>query len=590
MMKKAILCLATAAICAGSALALPKAFYVKQGDKITKYNFGVAENLIFSDNGHKLSVRGYDDVIDLDAIDYISFSAPLTEALTPSAQKQRLIQIGQDAYSAFSLYDQQDLLVMWHDFFDDDYDYNQGETTYLAPASMEVPAEYYAVHGEVTDVAKAARALVAGNPAAARALANAAVNYYKLEDYHGIYTANAATGSWVKSAGKGLELRFTGRKGTAYSVKLTHGDTFTTWTTSDFKGQFPRDITITLSAAGKTLATVTLNTVLADRKRIDMTMTFVAGEYKVVNKMAVVDAVIDDDVTVTIRGKQFLTADTRITGRNFVSYEEIYGAIDATKDKYDDNTGEYIPGDTTRIVAMFGRGETSVDLLGKLQVRGMLYNGPKAYEELNRDPEVYYEYVQDGITYTGGSKILSGSNNGTLHITDADTGIFASQANFLNSYSDAGFYYDGTEKLQGYLGWDYTEDVYERTAYYDPEYDTYAYTRIGDILLPVSRDKLYDNQGNPYYTQWHLNGSRRTSDQWEYVETPVDDSKVIRPQVFQEHYYDLSPVLWFPDGTSFAFGDFFDENTFRTLIDDYDDIIDTYFKITGQERTPDNYK
>ena len=68
----------------------------------------------------------------------------------------------------------------------------------------------------------------------------------------------------------------------------------------------------------------------------------------------------------------------------------------------------------------------------------------------------------------------------------------------------------------------------------------------------------------------------------ESVEVVVDDSAVITPEIIS-HYYSIAPVLWFPDGTSFAVEDFFDEGSFAKLIDDYNDIIDTYLSITGQK-------
>lgn len=50
----------------------------------------------------------------------------------------------------------------------------------------------------------------------------------------------------------------------------------------------------------------------------------------------------------------------------------------------------------------------------------------------------------------------------------------------------------------------------------------------------------------------------------------------------------LDPLLIFPDQTSFRFEDFFDEDSFSKLIDDYNEIIDTYLSITGQERDDDD--
>ena len=49
-------------------------------------------------------------------------------------------------------------------------------------------------------------------------------------------------------------------------------------------------------------------------------------------------------------------------------------------------------------------------------------------------------------------------------------------------------------------------------------------------------------------------------------------------------YYNDTPILTFPDLTNFSFPDFFDNVSFKNLIDDYNDIINTYLSITGQER------
>lgn len=68
--------------------ALPKAVYVKQGDTYTKYNFGVAGDLRFSNVGKTLTITGYSETIDLDKIDYITFTAPVQQSLTPSEHKK----------------------------------------------------------------------------------------------------------------------------------------------------------------------------------------------------------------------------------------------------------------------------------------------------------------------------------------------------------------------------------------------------------------------------------------------------------------------------------------------------------------------
>ena len=85
-MKKVLLIL-VALFTVVSAMAFPKAIYVKKGDEVKKFNFGVAEDLVFSNDGRTLTITGYDEDIKLDEIDYISFSAPVDgTAITPNAR------------------------------------------------------------------------------------------------------------------------------------------------------------------------------------------------------------------------------------------------------------------------------------------------------------------------------------------------------------------------------------------------------------------------------------------------------------------------------------------------------------------------
>ena len=58
-MKKLLLTLAAALTVAG-AMAFPKALYVKKGNEVQKYNFGVAEDLVFSNGGRTLTITGYE--------------------------------------------------------------------------------------------------------------------------------------------------------------------------------------------------------------------------------------------------------------------------------------------------------------------------------------------------------------------------------------------------------------------------------------------------------------------------------------------------------------------------------------------------
>lgn len=580
-MKKFMIYMAAAAMCVSTAAALPKAFYVKQGEKITKYNFGVAENLIFSNNGRTLSVRGYGESINLDEIDYISFSAPLTEALTPTEQKERLVQIGTEAYNVFDVNDQADVLKMFHDFLESDYDDLTDTYIYTAPVEYYLPEEYYDVHKHARRIAEAMKSMIKGNPAAARIMKAATIDLYKIQDYYGIYTADKASESWKKTASDNLEIRFAGRDGSQYSLKLVAGKEFTTWTTRDFNGQFPREIDITVSRDNKTLATAHLSTVLVDRNSIDMTLDFDASGYVVKNTLKVVDDRIDDYVKVTIKGREYVTATSKVLGKNFVNYEEIYDAIEAAQG-HDDPDGNWVDGDGARLFAMFKRAECSVDIMGKLQFRGMAYNGSKIYSKLSEDSSPYGKFVKDGVKYYSEGKILS-QNGNTIHATDYDIDVVGAQMNVLNDHSDIGFYYDGNDKLQGYLGWDYVEDTWDRYCDYSQEPVTQAFCRVGDYLVGIHRNILWDeNSQTNVLGPWKYYGYSVDDEYGEPIGVIVAANDVIFPEIVC-HEYNIQPILWFPDGTSFAIEDFFDKDSFSRLIDDYNEIIDTYLSITGQK-------
>ena len=584
-MKKLLTYFMAATFFTGAALALPKAFYVKRGETITKYNFGVAENLTFSNNGRTLSVVGYDEQINLDDIDYISFTAPLTSALTPAEQKQRLLQIGTKAYNSFNINDQADVLKMHYDFF-------VGDDNFKPAVDFYCPEEYVGVHGEFKEVLESVKGLFKGNSAAARIFRAKVINLYKIDDYNGIYTPDSKTETWVKTpCSDHLEIHFSGRGGASYVVSMTHSNDYTTWTTSDFNLRFPKVLTVTFSRNSNEIGKVTLNTTLNDRKSIDMTVEAVTNGYKVLNTLNVVDDAITDNVTITIRGMEFVTANSKVLGKNFVNYEEVYDAISAANGREDDYGNVIQEGDNSRLVAMFRRAQSECNLMGDLQVRGIIANASKVYNKLEEDADPYGTGEIDGAFYYAWGKVVSRSG-GIIHFTETDKDVLGSQINTLNDNTDAGFYYDGNNRLQGYIGWDFTETPDEYVSEYR-EYEGYktnGYAIINDLLYEVSREVhwTYDkNMGKDVLEvgPWQIHGYRE-DDKGNYlgsVALDVDEKDVIFPDMLVDHEYDMTPVLWFPDNTSFMFEDFFDEDSFSNLINDYNEIIDTYLSITGQE-------
>jgi len=586
-MKKLILGL-TAMMAVCSAAALPKAFYVKKGDSFTKYNFGVAGNLDFADQGKTLNIFGYGESISLDDIDYISFTVPEVNSLTPSEQKQRLLDIGREAVGMIDLNKNAALVNMVSAFFESRYDDND-DCIYVAPAEFNVPIEYYDVHNEFRDVMKAAGLLVKGSPAATRTLKSKVVNLYKLEDYFGIYTANPKTENWEKTPADYLELRFTGVDGTQYAVRLNPSKEYTTWETVDFKGQFPVDIDITFSANSKEVAKCELNTVLSQDKSIDMKLQFIANGYVANNKMSVLNDEINDNITVTINGTRLCDVTTTVQGRNLVNYDEMYADIkEATH--YHDEAGNCLGEQPEKLVAHFIRANTSADILGSLQLKGRLFNFSKLYDTLQDDS--YFGEVSQGNQRIYCVGRIIGRNGDHFDVSHDDLGIIEKQIDFLNDFSDVGFYYDGKYSRQGFLSWDYIDEE-DYTSYLDdPESE--GYVIIDNCLVRVYRESsdYYDEtigEWRKKYGDWYYSADIVENDEYiGYERITVDAVDVIYPSTVTRHYYDVIPLLVFPDQTSFAFEDFFDEDSFKNLFDDCRDIADTYLTITGQESHDDN--
>ncbi len=576
-----------AAAAVSAAFAFPQALYVKQGETVTKYNFGVARDLNFSNNGKTLTITGYRDVIDLDKVDYISFSAPVdASALTPSAQKQKMVEIGEAANAKIDLKRHSDLLNMWHVFFDDIRD-SQG--WHAAPSTFGFASDDDDMRKALNGIVRATSQMVKGNAAAARTFKAKAVDLYKVSDCFGIFTANREKEEWEKTSDADyLEIRFNALNGEEYSVRLTASEDYTTWETKDFNSQLPRTMTVAFNKGTNTFATAIIKSEIVQDQKIAMDLEFTSNGYVVMNKMLVTDSAITDDVLVTIDGEAFLTANTDIAGKNLVNYDSMYSAIKETTHYHDEND-ECCGEDPHELLAHFIRATSDVDLMGKLQAKGKISGLTKIYDALAEDDYVFDEYVKDNLHIWTYGKVI-GSKNGTYDITHTDSSITEKHLQFLNNYVDATFHYDGDKQIQGYISWDLNEDVEESGTW---QSDTDGYTIVDGYLVSVWRNKDYNYTPSGEevitYGDWKYSASYEENDEYDYREITVDDKDVFNPETLRRFYYEKAPLLVFPDLTSFSFEDFFDEVSFKALIDDYNDIIDTYLNITGQEKDGDRY-
>lgn len=574
-MKMRILLPFIAMAAVATAYAQPKAFYVVKGNSYTKYSLGVAENMRFADNGHKLIVDGYGESINLDDIDYISLTAPVSTSLTSSEQKQKLVDIGKEAISMINLNDNSDIANMCHAFFDD-RGYVDGVWIH-GPSEYNLPNEYWDVHKHVRALLKSFNKMVNGNVAEARTVKSETVSIYRLVDHNGIYTANAATNSWDKVDADHIEIRFTGFNGENYSVVIKSSSEETAWATCDFDLKFPKKVEISLVKNGNSFASATLETNLVPDKSIDVTLDCDANQYVVHDVMSVTNTEINDVATASVKGKELCRSTAHIDGKNLVKYDDMREAVkEATH--YHDEEGNCCGEDGGPLTAHFIRANVNADVIGKLQISAKLNGFSKLNDILSEDCDIDELSLGNNryILYPGG-KIIS--NKGGYYITtDCDKNIIDKQINAFNSYCDIKFSYDGTDDIQGYLNMDYDEDSWDAYDYSD-EY--YAYTEVNGYLVLVQRN----SESQPWsYTIFYCDDH---GDFYESEEVEVDASKVVHPAGGVSVSYEIVPVIVFPDQTSFYFEDFFDEDSFKGLIDDCSDLVDTYYTITGQEHDDD---
>ena len=586
-MKKMTLALA-ALMTATSVFGIQRAFYVKQGDTYTKYNFGVASDLVFSNNGHNLTVSGYHEVIDLDKIDYITFNAPVnTTAITPAAQKEKLVKIGKEVLSKVDLNRVDDLMRAIY-VFSNHYEDNNGQE-HCPCTEYEVPKEYWDVHNAFNAIREAGK-VYGGEFAAIRALQAKAVDLYKASDYYGIYTADPESKTWKKTGDtQGVEIRYLSQDNKTYfRVRLTCSDTYTTWTTSDFECQAPTRMMMTIYYGDKELATATIDTKIVQDTSITMNVVAQADKYVVKSDMQIVDKAITENVLVTIDGEYLTSADTTINGSGLLTYDTMKNAIKDSMHHHDAD-GNCIDGDPNDLFAHLFRASSKADILKQLQIDGRIFEFQTLYNSLSDDPD--YTIVKNGYESTPSYGKVTDWNpsTGIICVDESNPECIDSQVQHLSNYSDIQFFYDGTKTIQGFMSWDRDEYTYDNVEWWN-DGETSGYAIVDGYLHYVSRNRdvdykeIFDEDGDPCgyeeivtYGPWHY---------WVYgpdgsLEVNVDEKDIVKPTLMRLTKYSTISTLVFPDLTSFSFEDYFDENSFKGLTDDCDDLVETYKKICG---------
>lgn len=591
-MKKYLL-VTLACLTAFGASALPKALYVKNGDKVTKYNFGVAEDLRFTNGGHTLTITGYNEVINLDEIDYITFTAPADNtAMLPSAQKEKLVEVGEKVNSLVNVNDYADIIRMQDEFFRGYYD--AGGNWVTPPCDFTVPSELYDVHATTESLVNSLREMTKGNVASVRALKAASVKLYKFADYAGIYAPDYTTQTWTKTGDADyFEFRFNSKTTGTYSVRVEASKDFISWDKMDtVTVEVPKTLTVTFAKDNAKLASAVLKSDFADGQKLSLVLDVVANNLTAHNTFDVVDNLITDVVEVKVNGTQLVKSVSNIDGKNLVSYDALRQDVEDAIHLHDQE-GNCIDGDPSALIAHFIRANSETDIVGQLQIHGKTFGFDKLYDTM-KDDTYNGGYVKIGDYAVRGSYIHShNSDYSKIYKTEDILSVVEDHVKQLNNYADVSFSYDGNGVAQGFCAWD-TNVEYEGYSFNTgtpDENDSYWEALVDGKIVQVEReynDSTYTPTGKWFYLRWKYEPGCYYYD-WEAGEKVyVSEDDLLKNYATEYVYYDAQPVLVFPDLSTFSFEEYFDSTSFRKLIDDYDEIINTYDSITGQDTAQNN--
>lgn len=576
-MKKLIYAVALASVVSLPSFAQQRALYVKQGNSVTKYNFGVAGDLVFSNGGKTLNVSGYKEVIDLTEIDYISLK-PETDGvgLTPNAQKDKLMAVGEEVNKRVDMNANSDVIKMFDAFFRKNMH------------KYGIDRKYWDVHNAINNVAKAVSNIAGLKTASCASLRSAVADLYKLSDYYGVFTANTVSWEWEKTADSDsyLEFVFPGYNNETYKIHIEGSGDVQTWSHPDANLELPSKITLTFYENANPIASGSVAIATEQDKVISLTAAFSTGTYAVINDLTIKNDGIDDKITIGYKGENVVNITNRIDGKNLLDYAEMYDAVKAAEHSHDQFGNCMDDGDFAGLYAHFIRAQSNVDVLGKLQLKALAFNFVKLDEAMGEDTEVPYQIEKDGkLISTFGEVVNWNPNTGMMRITRDARDAVAKKAKYLCNYVDAPFFYDGASEMQGYLSWNEYTESYEGWLGSDGDNYKYGYVIIDGMLVQVENRLEYNSdKGADEWSGWFYYAYPAGEEAYTELKVSVSDADVIHPSQLREEYYDFNPVIVFPDMTSFMIPDYFTRSAFNTLVEDYNLILDTYFAITGAPR------
>ena len=599
-MKKLLLTLAAVVITL-SCYAFPKALYVVKDNSFSKFNFGVAEDLKFSENGRFLIITGYSEKIDLNEIDYITFTAPTTTALTPDEQKQRLIDIARKVNDMVDINQEADMVNLITDFLAEGGRQPDNEYEWCEPVSNYAwPAGFWGEKNKQSSLKSMMEAILGivkheGNNGAP--LLASALNLYRFADYTGIFQANNQTQKWEQTGTANyLELRYRRTNHVMegnYGVRLTASDDYYTYGTSDFNCEIPRKLTITFMKNSEQLATTTIDFDVLQDDHINAEISFKGQSAKALVSIKISDDLMETTSTAYAGGKYLNRSYAKVNANGLMDYDTMKDDYDASRDYYDDTTYTEVEGDKARLARHFQKAYAESDVINELQATGYLFdykNFITALDDADKTPDMVELTYPDGYVSAYWPQYYIDYKDGIIELAYTQQELRDKAAKYLNTKCDIQFAYDNTGKTQGFFAWEGENPYNDYESYYPTEnIPGYGYYVKNGMAFRIDLQEYYEEvpptPENPSPTTiiHRFYGEKEWTDNGEVIhEFPKD--QLVFPVLERTYEYTTTPKLVFSDLTSFMFDEFFTKAAFQNPVNDFNSLIDAFYTITGLER------
>ena len=318
--------------------------------------------------------------------------------------KKFLEETAKEFLNLFKASDQSAAIAMANDFVNDYGDLDlpaefTDDNTAAAPALTMMKGIAHSLSGDICSISR-----------------SYSTYFYSFDKYAGIYEPDKYEWKRVGDS-KDIIFRYTDRSGQTCAIAAVASNG--TWDGSitidgdTYKATVPKHIDITVTKGSTIMLTAKIDTDFAKKSHLQVnTETSVANLY-VYETLSGTNTSLETYVKLSVNGTCVLTAKANVAGSSLLDQDYIQTLIENE--------------DEDRILKMFGSGEATTNILGKIQVKGTVKN---------------LIDIRDALDFEGYDRYNSNAQN------DAKKAAATLNANVVGK-----FYYNGTNEERGNVTW-----------------------------------------------------------------------------------------------------------------------------------------